>query len=69
MKSLLKVSTSERRVSMVTVIIGVLIALYSGLIIYRKIKDLKQGKYCGCGCNHCSLKCKENNFENKQENK
>ena len=54
---------------MATVIIGVLIVLYSGYIIYRKIKDLKQGKYCGCGCDHCSLKCNGKNFENKQENK
>lgn len=39
-------------------IIGALIAIYVGYIIYKKVKDIKAGKFCSCGCNDCSSKTK-----------
>ena len=44
---------------MTNIIIGVVIALYSGFIIYIKVKDIKKGKYCGCNCDQCKSRCKE----------
>lgn len=40
-----------------TIFIGIIIVGYAGFVIYRKLKDMKQGKYCGCGCDHCISKC------------
>lgn len=27
---------------------------YGGFVIYKKIKQVKEGTYCSCGCSHCS---------------
>ncbi|MBE5961207.1 MAG: FeoB-associated Cys-rich membrane protein [Lachnospiraceae bacterium] len=40
-----------------TIIIGVLIALYAAVIIRKKVKDVKAGKFCSCGCDSCPSKC------------
>lgn len=39
------------------VILG-LILLYAGWVIYKKVKDFKKGKFCGCGCSDCPSKVK-----------
>lgn len=39
------------------IILG-LILLYSGWVIYKKVKDVKKGKYCSCGCSDCPSKIK-----------
>ncbi len=36
----------------ITIIIGVLIAVYVGYLIYRQIKNVKAGNYCG-SCSGC----------------
>lgn len=40
------------------VIIGLLIILYAGFVIYKKVKNIKAGKYCSCGCSDCPSKMK-----------
>ena len=35
------------------IVIGVLIALYAGFVIVKKVKDIKQGRFCSCGCDSC----------------
>lgn len=43
---------------MVAILLGVMIALYSGWVIYRKMKDAKAGKFCSCDdCGDCSASC------------
>lgn len=37
------------------IIIG-LIAIYFIYIIYKKMKDIKNGKFCDCGCDSCLIK-------------
>jgi hypothetical protein len=39
-------------------IIGALIIAYAGYVIYKKIKDIKAGKFCSCGCGDCPSKAK-----------
>ena len=39
-----------------TIVIGVIIGLYAGWVIYKKCKEWKAGKYCSCGCSGCSGK-------------
>ncbi len=39
-------------------IIGALLALYTGYVIYKKVKDIKAGKFCSCGCSDCPSKSK-----------
>lgn len=41
-----------------TIVIGALIAIYAGFIIYKKVKDFKNGKFCSCGCGDCPSKAK-----------
>lgn len=45
---------------MPTIIIGILIGLYCCYVVFKKIKDMKKGKFCNCGCDHCpsSVNCK-----------
>lgn len=43
-----------------TIVIGILIAAYAGVVIYKKAKDIKNGKFCSCGCSECASKCHEN---------
>lgn len=54
---------SQRRFLKVTIIIVALIVLYVGYVIYKKIKDIKAGKFCNCGCSDCpsSRKCNSHN--------
>lgn len=37
----------------VEIIIVALIVLYAGYVIYKKVKDMKKGKFCNCGCEEC----------------
>lgn len=43
------------------IIVG-LIALYASYVIYKKVKEMKNGKFCGCGCSGCpsSKSCHKN---------
>ncbi len=41
------------------VILWILIILAVVLVIARKVKNIKQGKFCDCGCKDCSNKCKD----------
>lgn len=36
-----------------TVVILLLIVLYSIFVIQKKKKDIKEGKFCSCGCQDC----------------
>ncbi len=39
-----------------TIIVGLIVALIVGLIVYKMIKDKKNGKTsCSCGCGGCPL--------------
>ena len=43
------------------IILGIIILAYTGYIIYKKTKDLKEGKSCCGGCSSCGSKEKCNN--------
>ncbi|PHV69300.1 FeoB-associated Cys-rich membrane protein [Sporanaerobium hydrogeniformans] len=45
---------------MVSVIILGVILLYVLFVIYKKVKGMKEGKFCSCGCESCPAqkKCK-----------
>jgi hypothetical protein len=47
---------------MVGIILGVLIVGYTGFVIYKKTKDVKEGKSCCGGCSSCQMqdKCGKN---------
>jgi hypothetical protein len=38
---------------MISIIIVALIILYAIFVIRKKVKDVKAGKYCNCGCLDC----------------
>jgi len=38
-------------------IIGIIV-IYSIYVIYKKIKDMKKGKFCSSGCTNCPMKDK-----------
>lgn len=38
---------------MSTLLILIGIFLYSAFIVYRKIKQIKNGQFCNCGCKNC----------------
>ena len=40
------------------IVIGALIAIYAGFIIIKKVKDYKNGNFCGGGCSGCPSKSK-----------
>ncbi|HEX3020971.1 MAG TPA: FeoB-associated Cys-rich membrane protein [Lachnospiraceae bacterium] len=44
-----------------TIVILLIIFGYAGFVIYRKVKDMKNGKFCSCGCSSCpsSSRCKD----------
>lgn len=49
-----------------SIILLVLIGAYAGFVIYKRVKDIKKGKYCNCGCDNCTNKCnskKDVNFK------
>lgn len=41
-----------------TILILVLIAIYSVYVIMNKKKQIKEGKFCSCGCQDCPSKIK-----------
>ena len=43
---------------MIPVIIIGIILLYAGYVIWKKFKNMKQGKFCGSGCEGCGAKKK-----------
>lgn len=42
----------------IKIILILLIASYAGYVIYKKVKDIKKGKFCNCGCEKCPSKNK-----------
>lgn len=49
-----------------TVIILVVILLYAAWVIRKKVKDVKKGNFCGCGCGDCPSKSKCSSKEDKK---
>lgn len=52
--------------TIIGIVLGAMILTYTGYVVYKKMKDLKEGKSC-CGggssctsCDHCSSKEKCN---------
>lgn len=39
------------------VVIVAVIAAYCVFVIRKKIRDVKAGKFCGCGCSQCGKNC------------
>ena len=35
------------------IVILLLIGIYTFIVIRKKIKDIKNGQYCSCGCQDC----------------
>ncbi|WP_310604987.1 FeoB-associated Cys-rich membrane protein [Anaerosporobacter sp.] len=46
---------------MASIIIIAVVALYAAVVIRKKVKDMKAGKFCNCGCSDCpsANKCHE----------
>ncbi|MGI6020915.1 MAG: FeoB-associated Cys-rich membrane protein [Lachnospiraceae bacterium] len=45
-----------------TFIVVALLVIASAAVIYKLIRDKKEGKSaCGCDCGHCSMDCKDRN--------
>jgi hypothetical protein len=46
---------------MPTIVLAILIASYSGYVIFKKIKNIRAGKFCSGSCGNCSLsnQCKK----------
>ncbi|MGM9977781.1 MAG: FeoB-associated Cys-rich membrane protein [Clostridium sp.] len=42
----------------IKIILILLIVSYAGYVIYKKVKDIKKGKFCSCGCENCPSKNK-----------
>lgn len=49
-----------------TIIIVLLIVLYSSWVIYKKVKDARKGKFCGCSCDSCPSEKKCNSNKTKE---
>ena len=47
-----------------TIIILAVILVYCFLVIRKKVKDAKKGKFCDCGCQDCAVTC--NDFSEKK---
>lgn len=43
---------------MIEILILGVIVIYAGYVVYKKYKDIKKGKFCGCGCDGCSSQSK-----------
>ncbi|MBR5155851.1 MAG: FeoB-associated Cys-rich membrane protein [Clostridia bacterium] len=41
------------------VILWILIIFAVLMIVVRKVRDFKAGKFCDCGCSDCPSKCKK----------
>ncbi|NFD75970.1 FeoB-associated Cys-rich membrane protein [Clostridium botulinum] len=35
-----------------------IITLYASHVIYKRMNNMKKGKFCNCGCSECQLKCR-----------
>lgn len=42
---------------MATFLIGGLIALYAIYVIVHRVREMRKGKYCSCGCQDCQANC------------
>lgn len=42
---------------MVPYIIAGCVLLYVVFVIVKRVKDIKNGHYCNCGCDNCPSKC------------
>ncbi|MCR1840730.1 FeoB-associated Cys-rich membrane protein [Murimonas intestini] len=42
-----------------TVVVGGAIFLYAAFVIRKRIKDIKNGRFCQCSCEGCSGSCKK----------
>lgn len=42
------------------IIIVVLLVLYCAWVIRRKVRQVKNGQYCSCGCAGCTKNCGTN---------
>ena len=51
---------------MVPYIIGGLILCYVAFIIVKRVKEIKKGRYCSCGCDSCTSKCKDSLNKKKE---
>ena len=40
------------------VLLWILIGAAVLAVIIKKVKDIKKGKFCSCGCENCPAKCK-----------
>lgn len=40
-----------------TIFIGLILLIYVGFVVKRKVTDVKNGKFCSCNCEGCSGKC------------
>jgi hypothetical protein len=53
---------------METIIILGVIIIYSGFVIYKKVKDMRNGKFCSGSCDGCSS-MKNCSVESEKDNK
>ena len=53
---------------MIEWIIGGVIAAYCIYLIIRKIKKVKKGEWCSCGCSNCSCGCDVKKDKGHNEN-
>ena len=42
---------------MVPYILGAVILLYMAFVIVKRVKAIKKGHYCSCGCDNCPTGC------------
>lgn len=57
--------SDRRTVCMIpTIIIGTGITGYAVVVLCRKVKDMKNGKICGCECGSChkGFNCKKRHY-------
>ena len=40
-----------------SIIFAGLIGCYVVWVIRKKVRDIKNGRYCGCGCDECGKTC------------
>ena len=52
---------------MATWIILGIIGVYFFYVIYKKVKDMKNGKFCSCGCDSCPSKGKCKDIKNNEK--
>lgn len=39
--------------NMISIIIVAAIVVYAAFVIRKKVKEMKAGKFCSCGCSDC----------------